>query len=484
MKSLLAIIKLTCKSAVRSHIFQLLLVLLILCIILVPNTISGDGTAWGYIQISLKYSLGVISFVLSLSTVWLGCFALTRDVENYQIHMVITKPVSRVTVWLGKCLGVILINMLLLMISCGIVYFFIIWQFSRQNFSKGERSRITNEVLVGRRVYYPAMPNIGELAKAEYRKRLEAARSSGTPMPETPEQVKKTLRELRKNVIAGMAEVRFGPSASRVWEYKGLPKNLKEPLFLRYRAYIDKISSSDQRETYGAWAVKVNIPDRELEKNKPKNIFEQQKQKEIMKSFFVPKTNYPEQIMCGVFNEFVLQPDVISPEGTVSVAFTNIDPQGKPLFFQVSDGPKLLIKESGFFSNYCRAVFVILLRIIILAGLACAAGSVLSMPTAIFTVISYLLFGSFAGFLVGTEIDMPGVEFTDVMAYYVSRVLLIIIIPMQNFEMSHLISNGELVEFSYIGRIFFQYFILRGLPLFLIGIWLYWRREMGLVIRK
>jgi hypothetical protein len=55
---------------------------------------------------------------------------------------------------------------------------------------------------------------------------------------------------------------------------------------------------------------------------------------------------------------------------------------------------------------------------------------------------------------------------------------------MQEFEISNLVSNGELVEWTFIGKLFLTYFVLRALPLFLIGMWLYWRREMGLVIRK
>ena len=47
MTSFLAIVKLTCRSAMRSNVFRFLLFLLIVCVILVPNTIKGDGTAYG-----------------------------------------------------------------------------------------------------------------------------------------------------------------------------------------------------------------------------------------------------------------------------------------------------------------------------------------------------------------------------------------------------------------------------------------------------
>lgn len=102
MKPFWAIVKLTLRNCVRSHLFQLLLFLLLLCVVLIPSTISGDGTAGGFIRISLLYSLSAVSTILALSSIWLGCFVMAQDIDNYQLHMVVTKPVSRVKIWLAK----------------------------------------------------------------------------------------------------------------------------------------------------------------------------------------------------------------------------------------------------------------------------------------------------------------------------------------------------------------------------------------------
>ena len=99
MKPFWAIVKLTLRNAVRSHLFQLLLFLLLLCVVLIPSTISGDGTAGGFIRISLLYSLSAVSTILALSSIWLGCFVMAQDIDNYQLHMVVTKPVSRVKIF-------------------------------------------------------------------------------------------------------------------------------------------------------------------------------------------------------------------------------------------------------------------------------------------------------------------------------------------------------------------------------------------------
>ena len=129
MTAFLAIIKLTCKAAMRSHVFQTLLGILIFTIIVLPLTVVGDGTAHSYIQVSLQYCLGAISFILSMSTIWLGCVTMGTDIESYRLHMVVSKPISRVTIWLGKWTGVIVVHTVLLIISSLLVYAFILLQF-------------------------------------------------------------------------------------------------------------------------------------------------------------------------------------------------------------------------------------------------------------------------------------------------------------------------------------------------------------------
>ena len=79
MKAFWAIVRLTFRNAIRSHIFQLLLLLLLLGVVLIPGTVSGDGTARGFIRISLLYSLSAVSYLLAFSSVWLGCFVMTQD---------------------------------------------------------------------------------------------------------------------------------------------------------------------------------------------------------------------------------------------------------------------------------------------------------------------------------------------------------------------------------------------------------------------
>lgn len=485
MISLWAIVKLTCRASVRSRIFHVLLLVLLATIAILPNTVLGDGTASGYIQVSLKYCLGAIGFILSLSIIWVSCFILSNDLETYQIHMVFTKPVSRARVWVGKWMGVVLIHAILLLVSALTVYSLILWQFYKKPFTAEEKSRIENEVLVGRRVFLPELPDMDSRVRKEYGARIKYLKSSQAENFKelSSDEKGKMLGELRRQLIAQYGEVMPGPSNTRKWNFKGLGTDIKTPLYFRYRTYVGKISSKDQRETAGIWTVRLLVPADE-------NVKDRKPGEEVaMMEIFIPKSQYPEKIMCGVFHEIPLSPGTIDKEGVVTVAFTNFDLEGKPVFFQPGDGPKLLIKTGSFLENYLRSVFMIFLKLLFLAGLACAAGGLLSMPTAVFVVLSYLLIGIFATFVIDADSsseEEPSQlgKFQEVVGRIAGQSLLWVIIPMHKFEVTDEVSNGELIEGKFIAKTFFEFFILRGLPIFLVGIWLYRRREVGTVVQK
>ncbi len=475
MKAFLAIAGLTIRHAVRSHIFQLLLGLLLLCVVLIPGT-AGDSTAAGFIQVSLLYSLSTVLLILALSSVWLGCFVMCHDVDSYQLHMVISKPVSRVTIWLGKFSGILAINTVLLVISTATVFGIVMWKFNQAEFSPEDRARAENEVLVGRRVYLPEAKDIDHMTRLSLNEKHARMRAAGQALPEdTPQAREKEYMEVRRQAEALQGELLFG--RTKTWRFAGLPPDLQSPLYLRYRSYVGRVHHEGQRMTNGVWAVRVPL-------RKEEKATEFQAGKTLgFQTFWTALTPQPESVRTGVFNEKTLRGEwrLVAPDGTLEVAFQNMDPRGQKLFFQPADGPKILLKVASFGENYCRCVLVMFLELVILTGLACAAAAFLTMPTAIFVVISYLLFGSFASYMAETSFFGGA---ADYLGYYVGKLVLLVVIPIQKFAVTEMVSQGELIEMSFIGGLILSYLVLRALPLFLFGIWMYRRREMGLVIRK
>ena len=113
MKRILAIAGLTWKSAFRYRLFWILAALLAGAVVGLPLLLKDDGTAKGLTQILLTYTLSAVAALLGMATLWLSCGTLARDVEECQIQMVTVKPISRWQVWLGKWLGILGLNAML-----------------------------------------------------------------------------------------------------------------------------------------------------------------------------------------------------------------------------------------------------------------------------------------------------------------------------------------------------------------------------------
>src|SRR5438552_16573466 len=148
MQRILAIATLTWKAAFRFRLFWVLAVLLLGSVVVLPLLLKDDGTARGFTQILLTYALSVITTLLGFSTLWLACGTLARDIEDCQMQMVAVKPIARWQIWLGKWLGILLLDATLLAVAGVSVYGLLQWR--AQRLPGGERAILRNEILVAR----------------------------------------------------------------------------------------------------------------------------------------------------------------------------------------------------------------------------------------------------------------------------------------------------------------------------------------------
>ena len=119
---LMAIVFLTWKAALRYRFFWVMLVMLAFTIGGIPLLVKDDGSAEGMTQILITYTLSMIPAILGAATLWVSAGSLATEIENYQLQMVVTKPIPRWQIWLGKWLGVMSMNFILLLFAGGVVY--------------------------------------------------------------------------------------------------------------------------------------------------------------------------------------------------------------------------------------------------------------------------------------------------------------------------------------------------------------------------
>src|SRR6476660_849943 len=148
MQQLLAIVVLTWKAALRFRLFLVITALLLIAVIGLPILIKDDGTARGFTQILLTYTLSAITALLGISTLWLACGILARDIEDCQMQMVAVKPIARWRIWVGKWLGIMSLNATLLGISGLSVYGLLQWRATK--LPQQEQEILRNEILVAR----------------------------------------------------------------------------------------------------------------------------------------------------------------------------------------------------------------------------------------------------------------------------------------------------------------------------------------------
>ena len=358
MTAFLAIVKLTCRSAVRSHVFRLLLILLLLSIFLLPFTLLGDGTPKGDVQIFLQYCLGFAGFILCLSSVWLACSEVSSDVESAQIHMIAVKPVRRAVVLLGKYTGVVLIHLVLLLIAAAAVYGFLMFRLASSDFSEEERLMLNEQVLTARALYRPVRPDFNAMAQQELERRVAAAKEHGQDVFHLQDEQgrRQAFLDIRKELIATYGLLTEGETM--LWQFEGLPKDLTDDdiLFLRYTVYVNRFYVQDQNSVRGHWVFAANYtrPDDEGGETVVSDLMA------------LPE----EDILTAAQNEMPvpIRPSFFVYDGKAEVGFLNKDTKTSELNFEEGKGPFLLIREAGFFSNYCRAILVLAVGILSVVG--------------------------------------------------------------------------------------------------------------------
>ena len=83
-----------------------------------------------------------------MATLWLSCGTLARDVEECQMQMIVVKPISRWQVWLGKWLGILGLNALLLTLAG--VAIFILLQWRARRLPVDEQQVLHDDIFVAR----------------------------------------------------------------------------------------------------------------------------------------------------------------------------------------------------------------------------------------------------------------------------------------------------------------------------------------------
>lgn len=450
-----AVAGLTWKAAFRFRLFLVVTVLLLASVVALPLLIKDDGTARGFTQILLTYTLTTIASLLGLSTLWLACGTLARDIEECQIQVVAVKPIARWQIWIGKWIGLLTLNAALLAISGASVFFLLQWRSTR--LPPEEQTILRNEVLVAR----------GSAREASMDSQIELdtdrvlqERLKTTPL--NPGDLDAVRGQIKEQIKAEFQVI--PPGYARPWEINlGLAKTFLKDKPLRVRVKFNSADKSTSGTFVGLWQVGVPQKTR-IWQSEPMSL--------------APDT----------FHEFEIPPNLFEENGVLTILFKNSN--NIALLFPLEDGLEVLYPEGSFGLNFIRGLGIIFCWMALLATIGLAAASLLSFPVAAFFSLGLLTFTFFSGTLAnaiseGTilgfnaEKGIKGHTAADNVIIPVFKAMLHVINLAKQFSPIDSLSTGRSITWAQLGMAFGQIVLLLGGIAAVSGIIIFTRRELA-----
>ena len=359
MNKILTIAGLTWKSAFRYRLFWVMVVMLFAAVVGLPLMLKDDGTAKGLTQILLTYTLTAVSTLLGFATLWLSCSTLAKDVEECQMQVVTVKPIARWQVWLGKWLGLLSMNAVLLALAGAGIFILLQWRANR--LPADQQAILRSEVFVAR----------------------ASARRPPLDLKPMVEDRLKHIKGYPTYTEFQLAEIRQQIAGQLMAEYTEVPPGYMKRWGIDLHTLRDHLRDQPLQLRVKFHAANPN-PDAQYTMR-----------------WIVGPTNSNTQLMImeklppDSFQEFQIPPNMLDDRGILWVDVQN--PESTSLSFPIEDGFELLYPENTFGVNFARGVAVIFCWLALLASMGLAAASYLSFPVAAFASLAMLIMGLSTG---------------------------------------------------------------------------------------
>ena len=462
MRRVCAVAWLTFCEGVRMRIVLVSLIVLVFLVLRMPFALRGDETLTGRLQNFLAYSLGALSLLLSVATIFFSCATLTNEIRERSIHLVVTKPVSRFQILLGKWLGVNLLN-LLIVVLCGLaIYGFACFIRSRPEQFARDRLQVRDVVWTARVASAPVVPE-KEIADAATQQ-VRAQERLGEIDPNHESAV---LGERLNELITRWRTI--APGEDRVYRFENLspPDTGDTVIQVRFKARGTPLPG-DELVPIG-WVF--CDPENGAWLHPPRLTRERS----------------------GDTHQFLVHAAPVVRDGTAVLQVFNpcLPEVGTSVYFDGDDSLQLLYKVSSFEGNYGKALLIILLRLALLSAVGIFFGVFVSFPVACLCTSSFYLICIAMPFVleaIGANLQMvaPSYDPYGVIGPHL-RAFLVPFLWLAFPDFTHYDGVNQLVDGTYLPLSLLAYCVLRtliygGALLLLLGWLIFSRREIAEVI--
>ena len=337
--------QLSLRAALRSRFVVAVLSLLTIVALVLPRTIRGDGTPASDIRMLLTWTLGTSFALLAVATLGAGCSALAGEIEEGVFPGIAITPVHAFELWLGKWLGLVTLNALLLLALFVVV--------AAQTPLRG----VPLSHLRPSRLVLTTEESLQEQAALI----LHRARLDNVLPPEDSDEawLATILADLRDEYLS------VNPGDSHAWRFV-IPNRgwrSEEDLLVRL-AYSSPMGSA------GGVSGHCRLLNAAGE--------------EIATAEITPDDR--QQIA------FALPAAKLGNSPTLALQFTNTsDEDGSAVLINAASSASLLVPQGSIVGNMLRAGLVLWAVLAAIAGIAISAGAMFSSPVAIFVASTITL---------------------------------------------------------------------------------------------
>jgi len=458
MRRMWAVATNTIRQALRMKVAAIFVVLLLVLLPVMGFTATGDGTLKGRLQTFVSYGLSLTSLLLSLLTIIVAIYTITSDIEQRQIYTVVTKPIRRYQIILGKVLGVIVLDVVLLVLFAGIVYGVTSWIPRIVSATEEERQAAGNEFYTARASLVPPLADVQKEVEATYRKLSKEDLATIYPNMSQQEVFKQlTNRKRLEKRAAAIGQM-------LVWEFHNVKvHDPNQSLFVRFK-YDVSVTPQDE-QVYGRWQI-----------GDPRQ-FQQGAQAQMQ----TPVWQQTRKDVVRKFHELEVPASVVAPDGYLAVGFYNPPSLNETVvLFPLEDGLEVLYKADTFTGNFIRATLLILCRLVFLACLGALAASFLSFPVAILFCVVIFFTGTVSGFIVESFGYMSG-NISRIYTYTVQGIIQLLP-QFDKYNPTKFLVPARLMTWNLVGQVALVMVMIKGLLLLALALLIFSFRELAKVV--
>lgn len=377
-RQILAVAHTVLKEATRTRVPLVFVVLLLIVLPLIPLGLDEATPLRFRVQTFISRSMGTTYYLAACMTLVLACASVAFEIRDRQIWQIVTKPVGRLNYLLGKWLGIVTVNAVIMAIAAVSIFSYI--QYQRQLpvaaglAGQEDAQQVREAVLTARVGRHPAYER---LDPGQLRTRIEEHIGRD---PELSMREEVTLGERLKigrdlALAHGAAQRSILPQQDKVFVFENLDAARRGGgmLTLRYRFHILR---DDEHETFPATFVFNDDPELAIGRT------------------YVPTMAHVLSVPASWVRE----------DGTLSVRIVNgLDPRqrftGNGALNWEEEDLELLFRAGSFEGNFLRAVAIDWIKLGFLAMLGISCATFLSFSVACLTSFTIFLAGTVGPFL-------------------------------------------------------------------------------------